>query len=64
MWTHVCQATKRTGETCTKASRYAFWCFSFEAEKYDQATWVEVCETHQDRPGGIVSGWLDIRRAS
>lgn len=60
MWTKKCAATRLDGEQCTKRSRYAFWCFQFEAEKYDMATWVETCETHQDRPSNIVSGWKPI----
>jgi hypothetical protein len=60
MWEHRCMATKVNAERCTKDSRFAFHCFKFEDEHFASATWVEVCETHQDRPESIVSGWLDI----
>lgn len=62
MWTKRCQATTRKGEQCSKRSLDAYWVHSFQGDKFDGATWVEVCETHAVNAilGGMVAS-MDIR---
>lgn len=62
MWTGQCQAVTVKGHQCSKRSLEAYWVHSFQGEKFDNATWVEVCETHVITAmlGGMVTS-MDIR---
>lgn len=63
MWTGQCMATTTQKRQCSKRSLEAYWVHSFQGEKFDGATWVEVCETHVITAmlGGMVTS-MDIRR--
>lgn len=65
MWEGRCIADTLAGEQCAKRSLEAYWVHSFQGERFDSATWVEVCETHavDAFAGGVVAG-LDIRRST
>jgi hypothetical protein len=62
MWEGRCLAETLKGKRCAKRSLEAYWVHSFQGEKFDSATWVEVCETHafEALVGGMVAA-LDIR---
>jgi hypothetical protein len=56
MWTYRClAATLRGDEQCTRRSTQAIWCFGFQGEKFESATWVEVCGHHTHLAEGYVS---------
>lgn len=62
MWTGRCIAETCEGHQCSKRSLEAYWVHSFQGERFDGLTWVEVCETHavDAMLGGMVAG-QDIR---
>jgi len=62
VWDGQCIAETRAGRQCSKRSLEAYWVHSFQGEKFDSVTWVEVCETHSINAlrGGMVSS-MDIR---
>lgn len=55
MWTYRCSAEKIKGGQCTRASTIATWCFQFQGEKFDRATWVETCGWHSYLATRVVS---------
>lgn len=56
MWERKCSATTQKGNPCRHVTLWAVWCFGFQGERFDQATWVESCGLHL----GDVQGWVSL----
>lgn len=55
MWTKECTAQTTKGKKCTRKSTTGLYCFSFQGEKFNHPTWVEVCSQHMDFTSYITS---------
>jgi hypothetical protein len=57
MWTRKCAHVNKGGKGyCKRKANHRVWCFKFEGEeRYEHATWVEVCGNHITDCSEIVS---------
>ncbi len=55
MFGKTCQATRKQGGQCTRTGTWRVWCFTFQGERYEHATWVVTCGHHLTHAGSIVS---------
>lgn len=62
MWTYRCLAARVKGGQCTRRSTQGIWCFGFQGEKFESATWVEVCGHHAHLAEGYVSSLAISKR--